>query len=327
MSRRAALALAPALAAVLLASCSAPGALSGGDRNGYDLRLEFDSALNLPDRARVVLDGVTVGTVTAVAIADRKVVVTARVDAGVPIPADSHATLAQPTVLGDVFVALYRPADAGPDPAALPPGGTVPLARTSSPPSVEDTIAGLANFVASGSIQRAQQTLIGLNTVAESSPVALGEISARVATNLDELADNLDSVDLALTGLADTAAVLGGKRAAIEHWLSPAGMLGLDRATQVTSRLSVMIPSIGSIYSGGFWLVPMLNTLGDAAGAVQGSRGAIGEEIPRWRTLFNDYFLPVDKYPAINITSVRDPSGRELSGDVATVLRMLGATP
>jgi phospholipid/cholesterol/gamma-HCH transport system substrate-binding protein len=38
-------------------------------------------------------------------------------------------------------------------------------------------------------------------------------------------------------------------------------------------------------------------------------------------------FLPVDKYPAINITSIIGPDGRELSGNVQDVLRILGATP
>jgi phospholipid/cholesterol/gamma-HCH transport system substrate-binding protein len=35
----------------------------------------------------------------------------------------------------------------------------------------------------------------------------------------------------------------------------------------------------------------------------------------------------VEKYPAINITSIVGPDGRELSGNVEQVLRMLGAVP
>jgi hypothetical protein len=50
-------------------------------------------------------------------------------------------------------------------------------------------------------------------------------------------------------------------------------------------------------------------------------------EIPKYRRLFTDMFLPVDKYPAINITSIVGPDGRELSGNVQEVLRILGAMP
>ncbi|MCV7174737.1 MlaD family protein, partial [Mycolicibacterium sphagni] len=66
---------------------------------------EFDSVLNLPDRARVVMDGVSVGVVTDVDLVDGRVDVTSRIDSGVVIPSDIHGILQQPTVLGDIFVA------------------------------------------------------------------------------------------------------------------------------------------------------------------------------------------------------------------------------
>jgi hypothetical protein len=62
-------------------------------------------------------------------------------------------------------------------------------------------------------------------------------------------------------------------------------------------------------------------------GAVQRSKWAFEDEVPAWRRLFTDFFLPQDKYPAINITSIVGPDGRELSGNVQDVLRMLGAMP
>ncbi len=298
-----------------------------GDRNGYDLILQFRSVLNLADRARVVMDGVPVGVVTGLEIVGDRVDVTARIDSGVVVTSDIRGVLQQPTVLGDIFVALERTPTGDAAAPVLRPDDIIPLAQTSSPPQIEDIIASLADFVASGSIQRAMDTIIGLNRVARTGDLELSQVVAQVTTNLSDVADNLDAVDLALAGLADTSAVLKGKRTAFEYWFSPAGMLGLDRATQVTSRLSVMIPSIGSVYSGGFWLVPMLTTMGDAIGAVQASKWAVEDELPRWRRLFTDYFLPQDKYPAINITSITGPDGRELSGNVEAVLRILGAMP
>ena len=120
---------------------------------------------------------------------------------------------------------------------------------------------------------------------------------------------------------------MNGNKSIYQYWFSPAGMLGLDRASQVASYIGTVLPSIGSIYSGGYWLVPLLDSLGTALGAVQQSKWAVESEVPKWRKLFIEDFFPVDKYPAINITSIVGPDGREMIGNVQDVLRILGAAP
>lgn len=318
------------ITATLLTSCTSltvnslpqPG---NSYRDGYDIVMEFANVLNLPDKAKVVMDGTTVGVVTTISNATDHVDVTTRIDQNVKVPSDVHATLQQATVLGDIYVALER---AQPDSAApaLQAEGRIPVSNTTSPPQLEDTIANLANFVASGSIQRAQQSIIGINKI--TPPEAdVRRLTSRVAVDLADLSDNIDTVDRWLQGLAGTADVMHTHLPAYEYWFSPAGMLGFDRGTQTASYVGLLLPSIGSIYSGGFWLVPLLDSLGTALGAIQHSKWAVEDEIPRWRKLFTDFFLPVDKYPAINITSIKGPDGRELSGNVQDVLRILGATP
>ena len=86
-------------------------------------------------------------------------------------------------------------------------------------------------------------------------------------------------------------------------------------------------PASAASHLGGYWLVPLLNSLADTVGALQQSKVASEAEIPKYRRLFTDFFLPQDKYPAINITSIVGPDGRELSGNVQEVLRILGAMP
>ncbi|EUA51175.1 mce related family protein [Mycobacterium xenopi 3993] len=78
-------------------------------RDGYDIVLAFDNVLNLPLRAKVVLNGVTVGVVTNVALKTQEVDVTARIGSGTVVPSDTEASLQQATVLGDIYVALERP--------------------------------------------------------------------------------------------------------------------------------------------------------------------------------------------------------------------------
>jgi phospholipid/cholesterol/gamma-HCH transport system substrate-binding protein len=113
----------------------------------------------------------------------------------------------------------------------------------------------------------------------------------------------------------------------LKYWLSPMGVAGFDHNFFILHFVAPLLPSVGTIYYDGHWLVPVLESGSDALEAFQHSKWAFDEEVPRWQHLVTDYFLPERKYPAINITSIVGPDGRELSGNVQQVLRMIGATP
>jgi phospholipid/cholesterol/gamma-HCH transport system substrate-binding protein len=295
-------------------------------QGGYDIVAEFANVLNLPDKAKVVMDGTTVGVVTKVSIASSEVYVTARIDRDVVVPSDIHALLQQATVLGDIYVALEQGQDTGSGGPPLGPGGRIPLAQTTSPPQLEDTIAHLANFIGSGSIQRAQNTLIGINRVTPAKD-EVRRVVSQVTTDLKDLSNNIDNVDLLINGLYETSTVLAARTPALSLLLSPAGVAGLRRDIILANIFGTLLPSIGTIYNGGYWLTPLITSLGNALKAIQGSKQAVEAEYPAYRKFITDYFLPQDKYPAINITSILGPDGRELSGNVEQVLRMLGAVP
>ena len=293
--------------------------------SGYDVVFEFDNVLNLPDRAKVVMGGNEVGVVTGVAVEDRKVDVTVRIDSGVEVPSNIFAALEQATVLGDIYVSLSPPSDGGSAPA-LAPGATVPLSQTTSPPQLEDTLSHLAFFVTSGSIQRLQNTVVGINRITPAQS-RVREIATRVTADLRDLSDNIDVVDHLLGGISDTGGILAGRLSSAEFWFSPRGMRGFEREMVKARYMARLFPSVGSIYSGGYWAAPLLDSLVEATGATARSKWAFEDEWPAWQKLTTDLFLPQDKYPAINITSIVGPDGRELSADALDVLRMLGGTP
>lgn len=319
------------LCAVAVSSCASLNANSlpqpgNSYSGGYDIIIEFANVLNLPDRAKVVMDGTTIGVVERVAVGKSDVDVTARIDRSVHVPSDIRAVLQQATVLGDIYVALDRPAVvAGGLP--LQAGGRIPVAQTTSPPQLEDTLANLANFVASGSIQRVQNVIIDINRVTPARAGQVREIASQVSRDLSDLSGNIGTVDEWLNGVSGTVDVLTRRIPQLQYWFSPAGMLAFNRVTEASVAISTLLPSIGSIYTGGFWLVPLLQSLGIAVGAVQKSKVAVEGEYPAWRQLFTDTFLPEDKYPAMNITSVVSPDGRDITGNVQEILRILGATP
>jgi virulence factor Mce-like protein len=333
MIRRSASVAVSLLCATVISACASinvddlpqPGSTYGG---GYDIIIEFASVLNLPDRAKVVMDGTTVGVVERVDLGSDGVDVTARIDRSVSVPSNVHAVLQQATVLGDIYVALDREPAAAPGGATpLQSGGRIPLAQTASPPQLEDTIMNLANFAVSGSIQRIQSTIIGINRVTPEHAEQVRAIASQVSRDLSDLSGNIDTVDQWLNGLTGTVEVMSNSIPQFQYWFSPGGIRSFDYATQVASSISTVLPSVGSIYNGGFWLVPLLESLATTVGAVQKSKWAIEGEYGPWRKLFTDLFLPVDKYPAMNITSVQTADGRDITGNVQDVLRMLGAIP
>lgn len=311
-------------ASITVDSLPQPG--SSG-RGGYSIVIEFENILNLPERAKVVQGGTNVGTVTSVELEGDRIDVTAQIDPAVVVPSNTRATLQQSTVLGDIYLALERPTPEDRPAPGLVPGGRIPLNQTTSPPQLEDTIANLANFVGSGSIQRMQDTIIGVNRVTPSDRQQLRELVSRVAVDLSDVSNNIETVDRWLDGVSGTGQVMRNHLPIYNYWFTPAGMLGFDRATQVAEYIGTVLPSIGSIYSGGYWLVPMLNSLADAVGAVQQTKWNVEDEAEGWRRLFYDFYLPADRYPAINITSIKGPDGAEMINNVEDVLRMLGAMP
>ncbi|MEB3034048.1 MlaD family protein [[Mycobacterium] nativiensis] len=292
-------------------------------QDGYEITAEFANVLNLPDRTKVVMDGTRVGVVSKVAIAGKRVAVTARIDRDVVVPSNVHLLLQQATVLGDIYLALVRGEEAAPP---LGPGSRIPVDQTTSPPQLEDTIANLANFIGSGSIQRAQNTIIGINRVTPRRP-EVRRVVSQITTDLEQLADSVDNVDLLIRGLSETASVVANRAATLNFWYSEEGIAGYKRAFLVANYFGRLLPSLGSIYNLGHWLVPVLNSGANAVEAIGDAKRIVEEEYPAYRRFYTDYFLPQDKYPAINITSIVGPDGKELSGDMEQVLRMLGAIP
>jgi virulence factor Mce-like protein len=295
-------------------------------QGGYNIIAEFANVLNLPDRAKVVMDGTTVGVVEKVALAGDHVDVTARVDRDVRVPSNVHAVLQQATVLGDIYLALERADDTASSVQPLPPGGRIPLAQSTSPPQLEETIANIANFIGSGSIQRAQNTLVRINRVTPPRP-EVHRVVSQITTDLGQLSDNVDTVDKLISSVSQTSNVLATRTPALSGWFTDKGVAGFKRSVVLANTFGVLLPSLGSIYNYGYWLVPLISSLASALQVTQASKQAVEHEYPLYRRFITEYLLPQDKYPAINITSIVGPDGRELSGNVEQVLRMLGAVP
>src|SRR5579875_3607039 len=102
MRGRARLAVAAITGALALSSCASlnvdavpvPGSNYSG---GHEIIIEFANVLNLPARAKVVMDGTKVGVVTGVTLTSRGVDVTSQIDREVAVPSNIHAVMQQAT--------------------------------------------------------------------------------------------------------------------------------------------------------------------------------------------------------------------------------------
>lgn len=323
------LAVGLAATVVLTTSCSiGPDDLPsprGGATDGFDIELNFASALNLPTGASVMLDGLRIGEVDDVRTGNESVVVSAIIATGTKVPAASTAAIRQDTVLGDTYVAIERP-EAGPsDTNSLAPGDSIPLDRTSSAPTLEDTLAVLATFVNGGTIQRVESSIAQLNDVMPNA-ADLQKLASTVATDLGDLSTNTDEIDRLLRGLDGTAIEVNQRETKIDQMLAPEGVLFWDKLSrQIIMHIGTLLPSIGSIFAGGTWLVPMLEAADHALSAVVRS----GIDPVSDSELVSDFVektvVPFARQPSISVDSVETSDGRPLT-DIENVLRMLGAT-
>lgn len=313
----------PSCAAISVDALPQPGSSYSG---GYDVDIEFANVLNLPDGAKVMLDGVKVGTVGGMTLKKDRVDVRLRIGPGIAVPSNAHGLLEQATVLGDIYVALQTPPVTDNRASSLPPGGRIRLANTTSPPQLEDTLARIATVATSGTVERIQNTIIRLNRITPPTE-EVHRLTSRMVSDLSDLSENIDQDDHLLQEATRTSDVLKDYIPSLKLILSPKGQLGFERSVLWLNYCAEMFPGLGSIYQGGYWLVPLIASLGDTIGSVRDAKWAFEREVPAWRRLFTDFFLPADRHPAINITSIVGPDGREMSGDVQNVLRTLGATP
>jgi hypothetical protein len=280
--------------------------------------------MNLPTGADLTLDGLRVGEVKGLDVSDEFVTVRTRVKDGTEIPSDTEAIIRQDTLLGDTYIALTR------DPATpiqryLAPNATVPVDRTTSPPQLEDTIAVLANFVNGGSIQRIQDTMGRMNAVMPAPP-DVKDLSAIVAVDLRDLSRNRGEIDRLLDGFNDTASAMNARSEVLSAMFSkPAEHFWHQISISLVAHIGQIVPSVGSVYEGGLWMVPMLNALADSGGVIR----SIWDEGPataeQLSTFLRTTLIPFAEDPSVNVTDIETANGDQVIGDAENILRMLGA--
>lgn len=285
----------------------------------FHVTAKFRSVLNLPIGAAVQLNGLKVGSVESMSAAGDLIDVRLGFEEDVEVPATVTARVQQDTLLGDTYVALVVPEvpDTG---SSLVDGATIPLHRTSSPPQLEDTIAVLANFVNGGSIERLQQTMATLNRTMPSLP-DVRRMASVVARDLDDLAGRTDVIDETMTRLIDGSRSFEDVAPKIHEMFSAQGIdYWRLMITAVPAHLAILMPSVGSIFDGGLWAVPMLDSVAATVKALRTvwDKGSVA--LVQFESLLRTTLVPFAENPQIDISV----GGNDAAAGTRELMRLLG---
>lgn len=216
MSRRAGVAVAAAIGAVVLSGCGPtlgdlplPGNGVSGDT--ITIEAEFDEALNLAQGAQVKVNGVSSGKVQSVEARDFKAVAVLEVRRSAEMRAEATARLRYTTPLGELFVEVTNPAVG----TELEDGATLSTSSTSTAPTVEDALSSASLLVNGGGLNQLQTVTDELNAALGGREDTVRELLDRANTFLGEANATTDEVDRALTALAAVSKVLAANRETI----------------------------------------------------------------------------------------------------------------
>ena len=183
--------LAAAVVAATVSGCGltasdlpVPGGGAGGPT--YQLDAVFTDALNLPNKAKVKLDGVDIGRVEGMEVDGYNARVRMAIREEFSLPVDATFKLRQTSALGEVYVAVSAPDT--PAKETWQDGDTVDASNTGQAPGIEDTLAALSLLTNGGGVSQ-------LTTIVRESQKALGGNSSNVESLLKQLGIVLSTLD------------------------------------------------------------------------------------------------------------------------------------
>lgn len=216
-----------------------PGTVgTGGDAISY--RVQIANVGTLESNSPVMVDDVIVGTVRRMTVDDWTATVEISVRPDVVVPANAVATVGQTSLLGSMHLALDPPLGVQPE-GRLEPKSTIPLNRTSTYPSTEQTLSSLSVVVNGGGLTQVGDIVRNFNDAFDGRQGQIRDLFTRmndVVGLLDGQRDNVIEAISELNRLAQTFAGQRGVLTAALHRI-PGALEVLNRQRpQITAALT-----------------------------------------------------------------------------------------
>jgi phospholipid/cholesterol/gamma-HCH transport system substrate-binding protein len=225
-----------------LNSLPLPGTIGHGPGSSI-FHVELANVGTLESNSPVMIDDVVVGSVGKMAIKDRHADVEVFLQPAVELPANTMATIGQTSLLGSQHVALNPPP--GQRPAGrLRPGATIPLSRSSTYPSTEQTLSSLSMVVNAGGLGQIGDIVHNFNAALTGHQDTIRDLLDRLDTFVGVFNDQRDNIIALITELDRVAATFAKQRDVLTralHTIPPA----LDVLIKEEPRLNAALSKLG----------------------------------------------------------------------------------
>jgi phospholipid/cholesterol/gamma-HCH transport system substrate-binding protein len=193
-----------------LNSLPLPGAVGrGSDANVY--HVEMANVVTMESNSPVMIDDVIVGSVGPMKVKDWHADVEISVKRDVVVPANVVASIGQTSLLGSMHLELNPPlGQAGV--GRLRPGATIPLTRSSTYPSTEQTLSSLALVVNGGGLGQIGDIIHNFSAALSGHSGALRDLINRLDTFVGTLDQQRDSIIATIQGLDRLAGTFAAQR-------------------------------------------------------------------------------------------------------------------
>ncbi|MDV8076555.1 MlaD family protein [Rhodococcus sp. IEGM 1370] len=327
----------------LLSGCSVdpadlpiPGSYVAGDK--YSLRIEFASVLNLPEKAKVIVEGVDAGVLDTVELVGSTAVATVDLSTDVQLPSDTVAELRQSSILGEIYISLQPPADstragggdAGP---YLRDGDVIPVERTVPADNVEDVLRGVSNLVTGGHYVQLQEAVNNVNAAIPPDPAEIDKVNNAARIALTDIGDNTPEIDRILGAAEKVSNTVVTQRDGVERVLElgPRRSDGLAEVlfsvVHMIFTLGYMSQNIGDVLAGPYpELEGVVETISPALIAISNSDSSVPMNMEKANTLLRERLIPYfESTPNIAVRSVSTDGGAgALADDMIGILRGIG---
>ena len=206
--------------AALLAGCSFGGLNSldmpgtaGHGKGSYTITVELPDVTTLPQNSPVMVDDVTVGSVSGLDAVQRPdgtfvAAVELSIDGNVALPANSTATVAQTSLLGSQHVALAPPVDE-PEEGRLRDGSHLSESQARRYPSTEEVLSALGVVVNKGNLGALQDITEEAYAAVAGRAGTFADLIPRLAELTSSLDQQTNDIIAAADGLNRFAEILG----------------------------------------------------------------------------------------------------------------------
>jgi phospholipid/cholesterol/gamma-HCH transport system substrate-binding protein len=193
-----------------LNSLPLPGAVGRGP--GADIyHVELANVITMESNSPVMIDDVVVGSVRGMKVRDWHADVEISVKPDVVVPANAEASIGQTSLLGSMHLELNPPLGQQ-GVGRLRPGATIPLSRSSTYPSTEQTLSSLALVVNGGGLGQVGEIIHNFSQALDGRAGAVRDLINRFDTFVGTLEQQRDEIIASITALDHLAGTFAAQR-------------------------------------------------------------------------------------------------------------------